>query len=198
MRVVVICEGKTEVTLRPAWTKLVQRRRLTKATAAIKTRAMRGPVCQPKLVRVVGELGAKSDVAGIIVLTDVYPASSAQEVMGKINRLVAEAAPKAPCRTHVAQFDVEAWAMPFWDEIAASLGFEASRPRAKPEDINHKNPPSKRLRALYRRAGYAYDKVRDGRKWLTADRLERAAKDCPQLKDFLNSLLEFAGAEKLK
>ncbi|MCH7702092.1 MAG: DUF4276 family protein [Planctomycetes bacterium] len=87
--------------------------------------------------------------------------------------------------------------MPFWDEIAASLGFKASRPKAKPEDINHKNPPSKRLRALYRRAGYAYDKVRDGRKWLTADRLERAAKDCPQLKDFLNSLLEFAGAEKL-
>jgi hypothetical protein len=61
--------------------------------------------------------------------------------------------------------------------------------------VNGERPPSRRLKKLYARANQRYDKVLDGPKWLTADRLERAADHCPELRAFLATLVEFAGPE---
>lgn len=198
MRIVVLCEGTTEAALKGAIHEFVNRRTSTGGRTGIATRSMDGHVLRKKLPKLIDLYGALNDVRGIIALTDVYPRfRSANEARGSLQRLADTSAHVEKFRAHAAQFELEAWLMPFWSEIARSLRLRARPPGAKPEEINDENPPSKRLATLYTQAKQHYEKVIDGPKWLTAERLERAANECPELKSFFNSLLELSEAELL-
>lgn len=97
-------------------------------------------------------------------------------------------------RPHAAQFEVEAWLLPFWDDICKRLKVNSQAPAANPEAVNHALPPSHHLFELYRKAkpSRRYDKVRDAPTILTAKNLPTAAKACPQLGALLRSLEELA------
>lgn len=197
MRIVVLCDGKTEQVLRPALRGLLHRR-TSSTRVGIDTKTLGGSVARSKLPRILALEARRQDVIAVVGLTDVYPDfRSADEAKNSLRQLAAASPGVVKFRAHVAKFEVEAWLMPFWAEIAAGLKVQAKPPRGRPEEINDQDPPSKHLEALYRRAGTAYQKPRDAAKWLTPDRLEIAAKQCPELKSFLNSLLELAGAELL-
>ena len=163
------------------------------------TRSFDGPVGRRKLARLVRNYDDDKDVVAVVALTDVYPEfGDAKEAMAKLTADAGNQPQRIKFRAHAAQHDVEAWMLPFWKEIAKKLGVKAKPPGAKPEDVNHRKPPSLHLKDLFKKAKKSYEKNLEAPKWLTQKGLERAAKDCPQLKAFLNSLLEFAGAEKLK
>lgn len=196
MKVVVFCEGKTEATLRNGLRELVQRRSNGQTRVGLHFIPLDGHMLQPKLSRLVALELENEDVQGVIVLTDVYPNfRDAAAAKAELSRLVGSSELSARLRFHAAQHEVEAWLLPFWKEIVGSLKITAVPPGTRPEDVNHERPPSFHFRDLYRRAKKYYDKVRHAAVWLTADRLEEAAKSCPELKLFLNSLLEFAGVE---
>lgn len=196
MRIVILCEGRTEAALNRGLRELFQQRSGARRVG-LETR----PVPRSKLPRLVERFGSSDDVAGIIALTDVYPDfESADEAKACLVRLAGQSPFIEKFRAHVAQFELESWMMPFWDDIAKSIGVEAKKPGEKPEEINHEKPPSKHLKELFRRAKQPrrnYDKVRYASKWLTAKRLGRAAEVCPELKALLTSLLELAGGEAL-
>lgn len=200
MKIVVLCEGKTEAALKAQLREFVQRRTARQDRVGIEVKPLGGPVLNKKLASRV-QLNAESDdVLGVIVLTDVYPFfRNAAEAKQQVSEGAGTDAARK-LRVHAAQFEVEAWLLPFWDEIAKWLRVSAKRPGTKPEDVNHQKPPSLHLEELYRRAkpkSRGYDKVTEAPRWLTWERLPQAAGECPELKLFLNSLLELAGAESL-
>lgn len=197
MKVVVLCEGKTEAALRTALHQWVNRR-LLETNMGIAIKALGGSLLRSKFRTQVERNLADPAVLAVIGLTDVYPNfDSAMHAKAALTTRVAGSADSKSFRPHVALFEVEAWLLPFWDDIATRLGVQAKRPGDKPEDVNTQKPPSKHIEGLFRRAGKEYQKARDAPKWLTADRLEIAAQSCPELKAFLNTLLELAGAEPL-
>jgi len=198
MRVVVLCEGSTEKALRQGLREFVQDGAPRRDRLGIDTRSLEGPLMRRKLGRIVELNLAKADVAGVVALTDVYPGfQNANDARERLRQFAGDAGEHANFRAHAAQYEVEAWLLPFWDEIAKHVGVSAKSPGGQPEAINNQRPPSHHLNDLYKRAKQRYEKVIDGAKWLTAERLAEAAKACPELKSFLNSLLEFAGAEAL-
>jgi len=106
---------------------------------------------------------------------------------------------------HAAQYEVEAWLLPFWKEIQDWSGGNLTLP-GKPETINHTHPPSERIKAIVRQGqkGFRYVKARDVHRILEkaqrtrADHaLQVAAAACPELKAFLNTILELSGGQPL-
>lgn len=195
MKIVVLSEGSTEAALRTALRGFVENHIGNRPRVGVELPTLKGSLLREKLATLVENYASKADVAGVIALTDVYPTfGDAKDAKQKLREKAGDGGGKK-LRVHVAKHDLEAWLMPFWDDIAKSLGVPAKVPGAKPEQINHQKPPSVHLKELFARAKNKYVKDVDGPKWLTADRLEQAAKSCPELKLFLDSLLEFAGVE---
>jgi len=198
MKVVVICEGATEAALRDGLRDFVQARATGTKKVGVKTLSLDGPTIRKKLDRVARNLLDQNEVIGVVVLSDVYPNyGSAKETKGALRRFAGDAAKNPSFRTHAAQFEVEAWILPFWNEIARQLTVSAVPPGANPEQVDGQKPPSHHFKELFRRAKREFDKVLDGPRWLSGERLPTAAQSCPELKSFLNSLLEFASAALL-
>ncbi len=199
MRIVVLCEGRTEQALKRGIHDFVNSRMSGGEKVGVDTRSFDGPTVRRKLARIVELSLTREDTTGVIALTDVYPDfSNAAEAKAALQRFAGNAGKNRRFRAHAAQFDIQASLMPFWDDIAGQLEVRAGHPGANPEEINNQRPPSHHIKELYRRAKQHYEKVIDAPKWLTGERLERAAGRCPELKSFLDSLLEFAGADRLK
>ncbi|GHU47793.1 hypothetical protein AGMMS50289_23480 [Betaproteobacteria bacterium] len=68
-----------------------------------------------------------------------------------------------------------------------------------PEQVNHGKPPYKYLEEAYRTGnkGKSYVKPRDAAKILSGNDLRVAADACPELKAFLNTILQLCGGEKI-
>lgn len=203
MKVVVVCEGKTEQALRRALCELIQQQNPLGPRVGVKPVAVYGRGAYPGIKVIVEHQLEAPDVSGVILLTDVYPDfRDAREAKDKLREALGDYGRHPKIRIHVAQFEVEAWVIPFWEDICKSLRKRSlkappQKPGDKPEEINGQKPPSRHLKDLYRKAKTRYEKVKDGPKWLTARNLGESAKVCPELRLFLDSLLEFASAERL-
>jgi hypothetical protein len=165
MKIVVLCEGSTEEALRRGLREFVQGRAQGTGRVGVETRSLDGPLLRKKLARLVELNLAKSDVIGVVALTDVYPDfDNAKEAKDALRRFAGSGQADAKFRPHAAQFDVEAWIMPFWSQVAQHLSVKAASPGAQPEAINNQRPPSHHLRDLYAKAKQRYEKVIDGAK----------------------------------
>ena len=199
MKIVVLCEGSSEAILKSSFREFVQSRSSGGERIGLDTLKLPGTKIISRLQRMTSLTLKREDVVGVVALIDVYPNhEDAEEAKQALYTIAKVGKSETRFRAHAALWELEAWLLPFWEEIADWLKVAAKRPGPHPEKINGQNPPSKRLKELYRRGGKEYHKVADARKWLTVDRLEEAAEDCPQLRDFLDSLLEFAGAKRLE
>ena len=101
---------------------------------------------------------------------------------------------------HAAQYELEAWLIPYWPWIQQLALSQRPKPSKTPEQINNQNPPSKLLSELWRTGGRkskSYNKVLHLPKILEGQDLEHASKECPTLKSFLNRLLTLSGAPAL-
>lgn len=199
MKIVLLCEGRTEQALKRGIHDFVNSRMPSGEKVGVDTRSFDGPTVRKKLARIVELSLARDDTSGVIALTDVYPDfSDAAAARAALQRYAGDAGKDKRFRAHAAQFEIEAWLLPSWEQIAVQLKVQARPPGANPEEINNQRPPSRHLKDLYARAKQRYEKVIDAPKWLTGEGLERAAGCCPELKSFLDSLLEFAGANRLQ
>ena len=136
----------------------------------------------------------------VIALTDVYTGSAdfkdAAEAKDKMRRWVG---PNDKFFPHAAQHDFEAWLLPFWTEVQRLAGHNRTAPPGPPESVNHQRPPSHHIREIFRvgTCQRHYVKPRDAGRILEGKDLTVAAAACPELKAFLNTILNLCGGPSL-
>lgn len=136
----------------------------------------------------------------VIALTDVYTGTpdftDAVDARAKMRSWVGAQDRFFP---HAAQYDFEAWLLPYWPEIQRLAGHNRARPPGPAEQVNHAKPPSKHIEELFRTGSCNrnYVKDRDAQRILRRQNLTVAANECSELKAFLNTILKLCGAGTL-
>lgn len=197
LKIVLLVEGDTEQALKEHLKRFLDERAALaqKPKISLQTRALRMDDRDIEK-RVQLELQGK-DTLAVVALVDVYPYhKSAEEAKTKLIR-AARNHPKF--YAHVARHDVEAWLLPFWDEICRRTGVREKAPGVHPEEVDGEDPPAKRLKALYDRAKppRRYIKPVEMNAILRGKDLTVIATSCPEFRAFLNTLLRLAGLSEI-
>jgi hypothetical protein len=129
----------------------------------------------------------------VIALTDVYTGTTAvftnaADARKKMRRWVGMEPRFHP---HAAQYEFEAWLLPYWSTIQRLAGSNRNPPSPNPETVDHSRPPATILKELFRTGSNkrAYSKTRDGAAILRGQDLEVSAARCPELRAFLDTIL---------
>ncbi|MGO8700318.1 MAG: DUF4276 family protein [Limisphaerales bacterium] len=142
----------------------------------------------------------KQPADAVIALTDVYTGTTdftdAQDAKTKMRTCTANNDKFFP---HAAQYEFEAWLLPFWGSIQRMAGHNKAAPGGRPETVDHMHPPSARIREIFRTGsrGKDYVKPRDADRILRENNLMEAANACPELRAFLNTILRLCGGPEL-
>jgi hypothetical protein len=154
---------------------------------------------EDKLKRIVRNLLAGNGAYGaVIALTDVYTGTddftNAADAKTKMSRWVGDIPHFYP---HAAQYDFEAWLLPYWPTMQRLAGHNRGAPAGNPESVNHDRPPSKRIIELFQNGtlSRSYSKTRDAAAILRGNDLSVAIEACPELKALVNTILRLSGAE---
>jgi hypothetical protein len=134
----------------------------------------------------------------VIALTDVYTGTrefqDAEEAKNKMREWVGQNPRFFP---HAAQYEFEAWLLPFWGTIQRLAGHNMGAPSGPPEAVNLTRPPSLRIKEVFHAGsrGRDYVKPRDAERILRENDLLLAATACPELLSLLNTILRLCGGE---
>jgi hypothetical protein len=202
LKITILVEGKTEQALKPHLIDFLKSR-LAGQMPLLDFFPCHGRVyTADKLRRTVEGLlkNGKSPSDAVIALTDVYTGTreftDAADARKKMNSWVGNNSKFHP---HAAQYDVEAWLLPFWRDIQELAGHNRAAPSGPPESVNHNRPPAYRIREIFELGTRrnSYSKPRDAARILRGKDLTVAALQCPELKAFLNTILTLSGANPL-
>jgi hypothetical protein len=136
----------------------------------------------------------------VVALIDVFPkfknAAAAKQFLESAAK---SAEVNANFHAHAAQFDIEAWLLPYWEEICARVGVKQNVPGKNPEQVNGIKPPSYHLKELYQRAKPArkYNKILEMPAILKNKDLTLSANACPEFKSLLHTLLKLNNLPRL-
>lgn len=133
MRIVVLCEGKTEQAIKSGLRQLIQEGAAIGRRIGLDTICLDGHIEQGKFQRLVARHIAQQETVGVVALTDVYPnyQNADQAIDALRNKAGTDHVGKF--RVHVAKFELEAWLIPHWDDIAKWLDVERKPPGPNPE-----------------------------------------------------------------
>lgn len=196
MRIVLLCEGKTEKAITGALKEFMDNHCNESGAQRVGLDIMpfggRAVDCEEVTDRL-NMHGKRDEVIGVIALTDVYPEfQDAKTAKKRLKECVKDSPFEHKFHAHAAQFELEAWLLPFWDDICRKLKLKgkAKPPGENPEQVNSQKPPSKHLKELYRRAKprREYDKVLHAPKILKDGRIAVAAEKCHELGKLLKTL----------
>ena len=196
--IVLLVEGKTEMALKGCLKGFLDRTAEAEGRpkVALRTKDIMTLSRDRLRKRIQLEL-SDSAVTAVVGLVDVYPTF---ESAAAAKRFLREAAASDPrFHAHAAQYDVEAWLLPYWDVICGRLGVRRAAPGHDPEEVDRERPPSRRLAELYRLANppRKYVKPVEMVAILCHQDLTVAAERCPEFKALLNTLLALAGLSPL-
>jgi hypothetical protein len=199
MKVALIVEGKTEIAFLQFLRRFLQSR-LPDAMPKIDPLPYDGRIpTGDKLRRVVIKLlGGPRAADHVIALTDVYTGTQppefrdATEAKAKMKQWVGIEPRFHP---HAAQYDFEAWLLPYWPSIQKLACHNRACPAGDPEDVNHDNPPAHRIREIFEIGGCrdSYVKPRDASRILRENDLSVAVASCSELKALVNTILSICG-----
>ncbi len=193
MNIAVLVEGKTESAFKPTLQNFLKPRLQQMPRLRFIPYDGRIPK-ETKLRRIVENLLDTHDA--VIALTDVYTgtedftdASDAKTKMG------AWAGHNPKFYPHAAQYDFEAWLLPYWSTIQELAKHKKTAPSGPPEQVNHSNPPSYRIKEIFElgKNRDSYIKPRDAKRILEKNDLLVSTRECPELKAFLNTILSLCG-----
>ena len=199
MTIVLLVEGDTEQALKEHLKRFLDRRANAegKPRVRLEVRPVVGRSKGAFMHRVLMEL-RQPGVTAVDGLIAVYPDyGSAAAAKDDLN---AKAGHHPNFYAHAAQYDVEAWLLPFWDDICRRLNIQRRAPGHNPEQVDGERPPSLRLMELYRLAKprpRKYNKPADMYEILARHDLVDAATKCPELRALLNTLLALSGLTQL-
>lgn len=199
MKISIMVEGKTEKAFFP-YLRQFLKPRLSGNMPRLDVFPYDGRIPkEDKLKRVVANLLQGRNAADyVIALTDVYTGTSppdfrdAVDAKAKMRQWVENESRFHP---HVAQYDFEAWLLPYWSTIQRLAGHNKTGPTGDPETVNHNNPPAYRIREIFEigRCRRSYVKPRDAGRILKENDLSVAISQCSELKAFVNTILSIAG-----
>jgi hypothetical protein len=197
LKIVLIVEGETEKALLPALRQFLKAR-LPGGMPRIVTDRRHGRIpTGDKLKRTV-ERYLIEGADAVVALTDVYTGTreftDAADAKNKMRQWVG---PDKRFYPHAAQYDFEAWLLPFWDDIKRLSGTNRNAPAGNPESVNHMAPPANRLAEAFRtgtRKTY-YNKPIHAAKILDGKDLAISAAKCRELRELLDTLATLGGGD---
>lgn len=207
MRIAILVEGATERAFLPVLRDFLSPR-LVGRMPRLDPKPYDGRIPKGEKLRRVVEhhLRGRDAYDAVLALTDVYTGTSDFVDGDDAKRLMREwVGPNPRFYPHVAQYDFEAWLLPFWSTIQELSDHNRAAPAGPPETVNHANPPSRRIQQIFRQGKCRDDYVkprdalrilkgREGQKWQD---LRVSAEACPELKAFLNTILGLCGGAPL-
>jgi hypothetical protein len=204
MRIAIIVEGKTERVFKEHL-RLFLETKLAGKMPVLDFLPQDGRIPKGnKLRRAVENLvgDRKQPADAVIALTDVYTGSQppeftdAADAKEKMKNWVGPTNDRF--HPHASQYDFEAWLLPYWETIKRLSGSNRHPFGAHPEQVNHMNPPARRLNEMFLKgkAGRRYLKTRDADRILRGQDLLVAADACPELRALLNTILKLCGGDE--
>jgi len=200
MKIAILVEGETEDAFKLPLLNFLQTRLAHKMPKLVMVRCDGRIPKENELKRRVDNLfTGKKPVDAVIALTDVYTGTddfiTAVDAKQKMKKWVDNHPKFYP---HVAQYDFEAWLLPFWSDIQKLAGHNKKIPGMEPENVNHNKPPAKHLEEIFRLGKRKrYHKPRDSYSILKGKDFTISANACPELKAFLNTILTLCGGTPL-
>jgi hypothetical protein len=199
MKITIIVEGKTEKSFMPHLREFLKTR-LSGNMPNLDPFPYHGHIPEgDRLSRVVTHLFQGRNASDhVIALTDVYTGITppvfidAQDAKNKMRGWVGQDPRFHP---HVAQYDFEAWLLPYWLTIQRLAGHNRLAPPGRPETVNHNNPPSHRIEEIFNSGGCrdSYVKPRDASRILRQNDLLITINQCTELKALVNTILSVSG-----
>ncbi|MBL8179516.1 MAG: DUF4276 family protein [Bryobacterales bacterium] len=155
---------------------------------------------EAKLRRLVSNLLSASKADHVIALTDVYTGTqppefeNASDAKAKMRLWVG---PEPRFHPHVAQYDFEAWLLPYWPTIQKLAKHNRTCPSGNPELVNHHHPPARRIMEMFEigQCRDSYVKPRDAGRILRTHGLDGAVQQCAELRALVNTILRVSGGE---
>ncbi len=199
MKIAILVEGATEQAFKPILLAFLKTR-LQKQMPKLKFVPDDGRIPKAEKLRRVVENLLNEDYDAVIALTDVYTGTKdfkdGADAKAKMTDWVGNNSKFYP---HVAQHDFEAWLLPFWSTIQKLAKHNKSAPTGAPEQVNHNNPPSYRIKEIFEsgKCDRSYSKIRDAQRILKDNDLMVAIKVCPELKAFINTILVLCEGETI-
>ena len=191
MTIVLLVEGDTESALKEHLKSFLDQRAVLEGKPRVRlTTRTQVDLSEGRFRRRVRLELETPGVTAVVALIDVYPKFA--DAAAAKTALHEKAGHPANFYAHAAQFEVEAWLLPYWDDICRRVGVQRAMPGADPEQVDQDTPPSRHLGELYRLAKprqRRYVKAAEMRAILRGKDLTMSASRCPELKSFLNTLL---------
>ena len=201
MKISIIVEGKTERAFIP-YLREYLKPHLAGNMPKLDTLPYDGRIPKgAKLRRVVESLLQGRNAADhVIALTDVYTGTNppdftdAQDAKNKMDHWVGN---EPSFHAHAAQYDFEAWLLPYWETIQKLARHNRNTPPGNPEMVNHNNPPAHRIKEIFEigQCKRSYIKPRDAGRILRDNDLSVAINQCTELKAFVNTILSACGGK---
>lgn len=195
MKIALIVEGKTEKVFLPVLRDFLKSR-LAGRMPNLDAAPYNGRIpTGDKLKRVAINLLRGGRAADhVIALTDVYTGTlppdfhDAADAKQQMKQWVGHEPRFHP---HAAQYDFEAWLLPYWSTIQHLAGHNRTAPAGNPETVNHHNPPAHRIQEIFEagRCRDSYVKPRDALRILKENDLSIAVNQCAELKALVNTIL---------
>ena len=154
-----------------------------------------------KLQRVVEKLlQGRNPADHVIALTDVWTGTNPPDFQGAADakaKMRQWVGTEPRFHPHAAQYDFEAWLLPYWPTIQKLAGHNRVAPAGNPETVNHISPPSYRIKEIFEigRCRDSYVKPRDAGRILRENDLLTAINQCAELKAFVNTVLSISGGQ---
>lgn len=199
MNIALIVEGKTEKSFLPYLRKYLQLQ-LQGNMPKIKGTPYDGRIpTGDKLKRVVMNLlSGHNPCDHVIALTDIYTGSQPpdfQDATDAKNKMRLWVGNEKRFHPHAAQYDFEAWLLPYWQTIQRLAGHNMSSPASNPEIVNHIKPPADYIKEIFRKGSSRdhYVKTRDAGRILRENNLSVAVSQCSELRAFVNTIISVSG-----
>lgn len=200
MKIVFLIEGKTEEAFLPALRRFLGRR-LAGRMPRIDPDPYDGRLQKGDKLRLDVERHLRTGANAVVALTDVYTGGrdfvDAADAKRKMREWVG---PNEQFFAHAAQYEFEAWLLPYWTDIQRLARHNRGAPSAKPESVNHTKPPSVWVSEIFEagKSRRSYSKARDAGRILRDSDLAIAANACAELKQLINTILRLCDGECLE
>ncbi len=201
MKISIIVEGRTEKAFLPHLRQFLKTR-LTGDMPKLDVFPYDGRIPkEQKLRRVVENLmQGRNPADHVIALTDVYTGTNPPDFIDAHdakNKMIQWVGTDSRFHPHAAQYDFEAWLLPYWPTIQRLAKHNRAAPGGNPETVNHHNPPAYRIKEIFEsgKCRDSYVKPRDAGRILRENDLSTAINECSELKAFINTILSICGGD---